>query len=86
MAKPERIELEIRGMTCGHCVTAVRKGLSAVPGVSDVSVTLDPPRAVLTLDRDKAQLQDLLAAVREAGYSASGAELARGAPPAGAPP
>lgn len=29
------------GMTCDHCVAAVREELSALDGVSDVTVTLD---------------------------------------------
>lgn len=29
------------GMTCEHCVAAVQAELGALPGVTDVSVTLD---------------------------------------------
>ncbi len=72
LAERKRIELTVAGMTCAHCVTAVRKGLAAVPGVSDVVVTLDPPRAVVTYDPAKAGPEQLMAAVREAGYEAAG--------------
>ncbi len=70
MANPKRITIAIGGMTCGHCVMAVKKELAAVPGVTDLTVTLDPPRAVLTLDTEKSDVPRLLAAVTEAGYSA----------------
>ena len=30
------IELEVTGMTCGHCEMAVRKALAKVPGVTAV--------------------------------------------------
>lgn len=71
MANPKRVALEIQGMTCGHCVAAVKKALAAVPGVSDLAVTLDPPRAILTFDLERADVSRLLGAVSEAGYSAS---------------
>jgi copper chaperone len=32
----------VTGMTCGHCVAAVTDELSAVPGITEVSVDLVP--------------------------------------------
>ncbi len=60
--------LEISGMTCGHCVSAVTKALQQVPGVDQAQVSLDPQRAVVTGDADP---QALVAAVKEEGYDAS---------------
>ncbi len=31
----------VSGMTCGHCVSAVTEEVSAIPGVTDVTVDLD---------------------------------------------
>ena len=59
------LTFQIKGMTCGHCVMAARKGLEAVPGVSEVAVTLDPPRAVVTYDPAKTGVGMLEAAVRD---------------------
>ena len=73
MSKQETVTLVIAGMTCDHCVMATRKALAAVPGVADVVVTLDPPRAVVTRDPAKAGADRLEAAVREAGYAVSAA-------------
>ena len=57
----------VSGMTCGHCVSAVTKELSAIDGVTDVDVDLETGRATVTsgtpLDRS-----DVAAAVEEAGY------------------
>ena len=67
-ASGSTIELEIGGMTCAHCVQTVRKALAAVPGVTDVSVSLETGKAVITgQDFDKNALAN---AVREAGYEA----------------
>lgn len=71
MAEQGTVTLVIKGMTCGHCVMATKKALAAVPGVADVAVTLDPPRAVVTFDPETAGADRLAAAAREAGYEAS---------------
>lgn len=71
MAERKTVTLVITGMTCNHCVMATRKSLASVPGVADVTVTLDPPRAVVTYDPAKAGDDRLAAAVREAGYVAA---------------
>jgi copper chaperone len=59
--------LSISGMTCGHCVQAVTKSLSAVPGVSAVLVSLDRQEARVEGDAD---LAALLHAVTSEGYGA----------------
>ena len=65
----ETIQLKIEGMTCMHCVAAVRKALAAVDGVEEViDVSLDAGSATV---RGAADTQALITAVTEAGYSAS---------------
>ena len=62
------IELEVKGMTCGHCEMAVRKALAKVPGVTAV-VTVDRStnRAAVEGVADTAAL---VAAVKAEGYEA----------------
>ena len=62
-----KTELNITGMSCGHCVSAVEKALKAVPGVEGVQVTLTPGKATV---EGNASQQDLVAAVVEEGYKA----------------
>ena len=38
----------VTGMTCGHCVAHVTEEVSAVEGVTDVQVTLEGGRMVVT--------------------------------------
>ena len=59
--------LKVDGMTCMHCVAAVKKALEQVPGVESAKVSLDKARAVVTGD---ANVQAMVAAVKEEGYSA----------------
>ena len=38
----------VTGMTCGHCVAHVTEEVQAVPGVTEVQVTLEGGRMVVT--------------------------------------
>lgn len=64
----QTIELVVSNMTCGHCVNAVKKALSAVPGVSVVEVTLDPARAKVTFDPELVSLDGLKSGTAAEGY------------------
>lgn len=64
------LTFSVPGMTCGHCVAAVKTEVSAVPGVTDVEIDLDTKAVVVTgTSLDHAALA---AAVDEAGYEAVG--------------
>ena len=65
-------ELNITGMSCGHCVKAVEGALKAVPGVEGVRVSLESGRATV---EGQAEGAALVAAVAEEGY---GAQVAQG--------
>jgi copper chaperone CopZ len=61
----ERVELKIEGMSCGHCVRAVREALAEVPGV--VVLEVEVGRAVV--ERPETVRADALStALAEAGY------------------
>ncbi|WP_034383863.1 heavy-metal-associated domain-containing protein [Deinococcus sp. YIM 77859] len=62
-----QIELNISGMTCGHCQAGVAKALRSVPGVTDAQVDLKTGKAVVQGNADPKQL---IAAVVEEGYGA----------------
>jgi copper ion binding protein len=62
--------ITVTGMTCDHCVRAVREELSQLEGVSDVDVDLASGRVRICVDSpvDDAAVR---AAVEEAGYEVS---------------
>ncbi len=67
------LDLKIDGMTCGHCVAAVKRALEAVPGVtvSEVAIgsaSVNVDEQMLTTDRALAAVTN---AVVEEGYSVS---------------
>ena len=58
----------VEGMTCDHCVNAVRSEVAGVAGITDVQVDLDTKLVrVAGEDIDDAAV---FAAVEEAGYGA----------------
>ena len=64
----ENATLNVTGMTCQGCVASVTRVLKAVPGVSDVVVTLQPGTATVFYDATRATLPVLKAAIEDAGY------------------
>jgi copper chaperone len=55
------------GMTCGHCVAAVRQELGELAGVHTVDVELESGQVTVASD-GPLDPQDVSAAVVEAGY------------------
>jgi copper ion binding protein len=64
------LEFKVPGMTCGHCVAAVKEEVGKVAGVSDVAVDLDSKGVVVT--GDGVDREAVWAAVDEAGFEAVG--------------
>jgi copper chaperone CopZ len=62
------IELNVSGMTCGHCKAAVESALKQITGVKNVAVNLEQGKALVEGENLNASL--LIAAVVEEGYSA----------------
>jgi len=62
------LEFTVPGMTCGHCVAAVKQEVGKVAGVSSVEVDLDSKAVVVT--GDPVDREAVWAAVDEAGFEA----------------
>ena len=59
--------INVSGMTCGHCVSAVTMELSLLPSVTEVEVDLESGQVTITSDTALKQAQ-LATAIDEAGY------------------
>ncbi|TQR82768.1 heavy-metal-associated domain-containing protein [Mycobacterium hodleri] len=59
----------VTGMTCAHCVAAVTEEVSAIPGVTDVTVDLAPgATSTLRVTSEHGVTRDqIVAALDEAG-------------------
>ena len=68
----ERLNLTIEGMSCEHCVRAVRGRLERTDGVKVDDVTIGS--AVLDFDPGKTSIDDIEEAIADEGYTAFVAE------------
>jgi copper chaperone len=57
----------VTGMTCEHCVGAVREEVGRIPGVTDVAVDLASGRVTVTSE-EPVTTEAVRAMVDEAGY------------------
>ena len=73
--KGKQIEIEVRGMTCGHCEMRVKKALMDVPGVKEAEASHEKGLAVVTLaPKQEVAMDALVLAVQDAGYQAGAEE------------
>ena len=66
----ETIRLDVQGMSCGHCRSAVENALRGQPGVRAASVVLERGSAQVEYDPSAVSPAQLTAAVAEEGYTA----------------
>jgi copper chaperone CopZ len=58
--------LEVRTMTCNHCVNAVTAAVHALD--PDASVAVDLGRGTVRIDGDCTEVEAAVAAIRDEGY------------------
>jgi copper chaperone len=64
----DRIHLTIEGMTCEHCVRAVKNRLADTPGIE--VETVDIGSAVIRLDPTATTIERVEDAIADEGYTA----------------
>ena len=67
---PERVRLEIGGMTCASCAARIEKKLNRLDGV-EATVNFATEEASVGFDPGRAALEDLIRTVEATGYSAA---------------
>jgi len=69
----EKITLNVEGMSCEHCVKAVTKAVGDLSGTKNVKVDLKAGTASFELDSSKTNLNEIKAAIEEAGFKTAAA-------------
>ncbi|WP_188634277.1 copper chaperone CopZ [Lentibacillus kapialis] len=59
--------LDVSGMTCGHCESAVKGALEELEGVQGVEVSLDTGKVTVIYD-ESTDIEAMREAVEEQGY------------------
>jgi len=67
----QRLTLHIEGMSCGHCLNAVSRALSGLPGVEVESLKMG--RVDVRYDEGVVDSSRIETAVADAGYRATSA-------------
>lgn len=67
---PSSIELRLFGMTCASCSGTIEREVSAMPGVSDVSVNLMLEKGRFLYDPSQVGPRDLVERIEELGFDA----------------
>jgi Cu+-exporting ATPase len=69
-AAPERVRLEIEGMTCASCAARIEKKLNKLEGV-EASVNYATEAASVTFDPARVRLEQLIRTIETIGYGAA---------------
>jgi copper chaperone CopZ len=64
-------QLTVEGMHCGSCVALIEETLSEREGITAALVDLDSARAVIEYDPSTLDVEQIRAAIAEAGYPAT---------------
>ena len=61
-------DIQVNGMTCGHCVETVTQAVNSLDGVSQVSVDLDKKQVSVDFDERQTNLDTVSSKIVEVGF------------------
>lgn len=64
----QKTVIKVEGMGCAHCVATVNKAVSALNGVSSVTVDLEGKTVTVEYDSSTLQLDSIKKAIADQGY------------------
>lgn len=64
----ERVVIKVGGMSCQHCVKAVKEALEALPGINEVQVNLEEKTAMFNWQDGETPMEEIVTAIEDQGY------------------
>ena len=64
----KNLTLNVKGMSCGHCVNSIEGSVGKLEGVSQVNVKLDDAQVEVTFDELKVTLDQIKETIEDQGY------------------
>lgn len=64
----ENAVLNVKGMSCGHCVKAVEGSVGKLDGVNEVKVNLEEGQVTVTYDSNVVSLEKIKETIDDQGY------------------
>ncbi len=72
-ALAKKIEVDVKGMSCGMCVSAITKELTATEKAEQIKVNLDDKKAIFSEVKGKTiSDSEIKSAIKKAGYEVVG--------------
>jgi mercuric ion binding protein len=69
--------IEVEGMTCPLCTSAIKRSLRMTPGVLKAKVILSTKKATVVFDDNKTNIKQLLHAIEVVGYKGKVLEVVK---------
>jgi copper chaperone len=60
--------IQVEGMTCGHCVETVTQAVNSLDGISQVSVDLDKKQVSVDFDENRTSRDAISSKITEVGF------------------
>ncbi|WP_107951677.1 copper chaperone CopZ [Lysinibacillus parviboronicapiens] len=64
----QNVTLNVQGMSCGHCVNSVEKGIGTLAGVEQVKVNLAEGLVDVSFNETQVTLEQIKEAIDDQGY------------------
>ncbi len=60
--------IQVEGMTCGHCVETVTQAVNSLDGINQVSVDLDKKQVSVDFDESQTDIDTVSSKIVEVGF------------------
>ena len=60
--------IQVEGMTCGHCVETVTNAVNSLEGVNQISVDLDKKQVSVDFDESRTNSEAISSKITEVGF------------------
>ncbi|WP_077214694.1 copper chaperone CopZ [Bacillus dakarensis] len=64
----EQVTLNVKGMSCGHCVKAVEGSVGKLDGVNEVKVNLEDGTVAVAFNADAVSIDKIKETIDDQGY------------------
>lgn len=64
-----KVTLEVKGMTCNHCVKSVENAVSSLEGVTQVQVTLTEGKVEVDVNNETTTADVIAECIEEQGFT-----------------
>ncbi|ALC83526.1 MULTISPECIES: copper chaperone CopZ [Bacillus] len=64
----ENVKLQVKGMSCSHCVNAIEGNVSQLEGVHSVNVHLNDGSVDVSFDSKNISLREITDVIEDQGY------------------